>query len=399
MTDVLIVGAGPAGSTLATLLTRSGLRVTVLDRTVFPRPKPCAEFLSPGVVSLLHELGVGKTIERAAGARLHGFTVYAHGRATMRGTFGQARGWRSAPRYGLGVPRTVLDTKLVALARASGAEVCERTRVIDVLRDGTRVIGVRALTPNGSAEFRAPLLIGADGITGVVGRRLGMIHPRENMRRVGLVAHVGGIDGLGDHGEMHVIREGYCGVAPLGSGVANVAMVLRRPPIGRGELTTEFLRLMQSFPVLAPRLTRAAVETPVLARGQMSLRARTLVGAGVLLAGDAGGFYDPFTGQGVYKAMRSAFIAAPVIREALGANDTSRQALLPYERRRREEFRAEFAVEWLVQQFLGHPALFNRAIRLLGERAAMADTLVGVTGDVLPARRVLSPLFLARLAL
>jgi hypothetical protein len=72
--------------------------------------------------------------------------------------------------------------------------------------------------------------------------------------------------------------------------------------------------------------------------------------------------------------------------------------LLPYERARRAEFRGPLAVEWLIQRFLGRPALLRRAVRLLGQRHAMADTLVGVTGDVLPARRVLSPLFLARLA-
>ncbi|MFN8559796.1 MAG: hypothetical protein U0531_21430 [Dehalococcoidia bacterium] len=119
----------------------------------------------------------------------------------------------------------------------------------------------------------------------------------------------------------------------------------------------------------------------------------------MLLVGDAAGFYDPFTGQGVYKAIRSAQLAAPVILDALARGDVARGRLLPYERARRGEFREGHAVEWLIQHLLPHPALFVRAVRRLGSSPMMADTLVGVTGDVLPARRVLSPRFLARLAL
>lgn len=401
MTDVLIVGAGPAGSSLATRLAREGVRVTVLDRATFPRDKPCAEYMSPGTVRLLHALGAGAAVEAAAGARLRGFMVQAHGRAAMRGSFGSAGGWGDAPEYGLGVSRSVMDAILLDLARRSGADVQEGVRVTDVLQDGGRVTGVQALTPDGPREPRATLVVGADGVAGVVARRLGMVALRKGMRRFSLVAHLRGVTGLGDHGEMHVARHGYCGIAPLGGGVANVAMVLRPRAEGRGgrPVAALFHDLLQTFGELASRAAGAELVGPVLRTGPLSYRASAMVGDGVLLAGDAGGFYDPFTGQGVYKALRSAELAAPVIMQALASGDVSRARLLPYEQRRRTEFRGPLAVEWLIQRFLAHPALLRRAVGLLGERHAMADTLVGVTGDVLPARRVLSPLFLARLAI
>jgi geranylgeranyl reductase family protein len=400
MNDVLIVGAGPAGASLAARLARAGVRVTVLDRACFPRHKPCAEYLSPGTVRLLHNLGAGAHVEAVAKARLHGFIVQAHGYAEMRGDFARARGWGDAPGYGLGISRAVMDTILVELAREAGADVRERVHVTGVLREGGRVTGVQARTKSGIQEFRAPLVVGADGVTGVVGRRLEMVALRPGMRRLSLVAHLRGIRGLGEYGEMHVGHDGYCGVAPLGDGVANVAMVLRAGGASRSGRALEvvFRDALERFGELARRASGAELVRPVLRTGPLSYWARAMVTDGVLLAGDAGGFYDPFTGQGVYKALRSAELAAPVILSALGAGDVSRARLLPYERARRAEFRGPLAVEWLIQRFLGRPALLRRAVRLLGQRHAMADTLVGVTGDVLPARRVLSPLFLARLA-
>lgn len=401
MTDVLIVGGGPAGSATAMLLARAGVDVMLVERARFPRHKPCAEYMSPGTVRLLHDLGAGPRVEAAAGARLHGFVMDAHGQSAMQGRFGRADGWQTAPRYGLGISRAVMDAILLDLAREAGVEVREGVRVTDVMREGGRVVGVKARTAHGTAEWRAAVMVGADGVAGVTGRRLGVISPRPGMRRIALVAHLAGIAGLGDHGEMHVARAGYCGVAPLGDGVANVAMVLR-PHDGiqiAGRAEAFFMETLAGFGDLGRRAAAARFTRAPLRTGPLSYTAREMTGNGWLLVGDAGGFFDPFTGQGVYKALSSARLAAPVIEAALRADDLSRHRLLPYERARRHEFRGALAVEWLIQRFLGRPALLGRAVRLLGERHAMADTLVGVTGDVLPARRVLSPLFLSRLAL
>ena len=399
MTDVIIVGAGPAGATLALLLARAGVEVVLLDRAAFPREKPCGEYMSPGVVRLLHELGVGPRVE-AAGRRLRGFAVQAQGRSAMRGTFGRAPGWSGAPAYGLGVSRATMDATLVGVARDAGAALWERTRVTDVVRGAQGVAGVRVLTPSGPRELHARLVVGADGVRGVVGRRLEMVAVREGMRRIALAAHLEGVAGLGDYGEMHVGRHGYCGVAPLGDGTANVAMVLGRDQGRRiaGRAQAYYRAALWGFGDLGPRTEGARIVRAVLSIGPLSYGAHAMTGDGVLLVGDASGYYDPFTGQGVYKALRSAQLAAPVVVRALAAGDVSRARLVTYEQARRAEFRGGHAVEWLIQRFLARPRLLGRALRLMGERHDMADTLVGVTGDVLPARRVLSPAFLARLA-
>jgi menaquinone-9 beta-reductase len=397
MPDVIVVGGGPAGAATALRLARAGFAVSLLERAPLPRHKACAEYMSPGVVRQLHRLGVGHEVECAAGARLEGFTLYA-GDRSFTGRFAGAPA-PSAPRHGLGVPRSTMDHLLVQAAAEAGVEVAEETRVTDLLWDGDRVAGVRVLRKGCSRELRASLVVGADGIRSVVAHRLRAFEPRRGMERIALVAHVGGIDGLTALGEMHVGQDGYCGVAPLGGGVANVAMVLRGAAArisGRPE--SFFHEYLRTLPALAPRLEHAEIVRPVIATGPLSFRTRVLCEDGVLLVGDAGGYFDPFTGQGVHRALASAAMAARVAGGALADGDLSRGRLLAYERRRRAAFRPNHAVEWLVQRFIGRPVLFRRAVRRLQADQEMADTLIGVTGDIVSPGRVLNPWFLARLA-
>jgi flavin-dependent dehydrogenase len=394
--DVIVVGGGPAGSATALRLARAGARVTLLERSCYPRHKSCAEYMSPGVVRELHRLGIGSVVERAAGARLDGFRVVARGRC-FEGRFAGAPAG-DAPRYGLGIPRAVLDEILARVAADAGAELREGVRVTGLLWDGDRVAGVRTLAGGAMAALHAPLVVGADGLRSVVARRLDALEQRPRMSRIALVGHVAGIDGLSGLGEMHLGVDGYCGVAPLGDGIANVAMVLRDAAARvRGRPEACFWEFLHSLPGLAGRLDRAALVRPVLATGPLSFRARCLSAAGVLLVGDAGGFYDPFTGQGVHRALVSAALAARIAREALTAGDLSAERLRAYDRRRRATFRGTHAVEWLVQQFIWRPALFDRAAHRLAADRRMADTLVGVTGDIVSPARVLNPWFLGRL--
>lgn len=397
MSEVIVVGGGPAGSATALRLARAGHAVTLLERAQYPRPKPCAEYMSPGVLRELCPLGVAEAVEHAAKSRLYGFTLYAAaGRFT--GRFGRAAD--GGPRYGVGLPRAVLDEILARAAQAAGVTLREGVRVTDLLREGERVTGVRALADGRVEELRAPLVVGADGVRSVVGRRLGALAPRVGMERIALVAHLSGISGLGDTGEMHIGPAGYCGVAPLGEGVANVAMVQRNAASRlRGRTELFFWEELAKLPALSGRLAEARIVRPILAIGPTSYAARFYSADGALLVGDAGGYYDPFTGQGVHRALVSARLGAAIADDALRAGDLSRQRLRAYDGVRRAAFREAHAVEWLVQQFIGRPALFARAARRLAASPGMADTLVGVTGDLLSPRRVLSPWYLARLAL
>jgi flavin-dependent dehydrogenase len=129
----------------------------------------------------------------------------------------------------------------------------------------------------------------------------------------------------------------------------------------------------------------------------MARRARRVAGGGYLLIGDAASFLDPFTGDGIYEALRGATLAAPVISRALEEGDCSAAALAPYAAARRRVFTAKRAVTWIVQGFINAPPLMNYITPRLAHRDEVGLTLSGVLGNLQPAGDALSPLFLARL--
>jgi len=392
--QVVVVGGGPAGASTAWHLARAGVDVLVLDRAHFPRDKTCAECLSPETSRLLETMGALDTLS-AVGAKLRGMVVRAPNGAEIRGAFVAEHGWRAPRDWGLAVSRRLLDATLLGRARAAGARVREGVRVTDVLRDAQgRVCGVRALDASGRAtEVRAPWVVGADGLRSVVSRRLGLARARTWPRRLALVAHWRGVDGITDHGEMHVERDGFVGVADIGDGVTNTSMVVPTREAQRisGDPAAFLTSWIRRRPHLAPRFAGAERVDAVRVTGPFASYTRRAWAPGAALVGDAADFFDPFTGEGVYAALRGGELLAPFLAEAcvLPAHRADR-ALARYEAARRAAFGGKWAVERIIGAIVDVPPLLNRAANTLSRRRDLADLLVGVAGDFVPARAVLN---------
>lgn len=403
--QVVVVGAGPAGASTAWHLATLGLDVLLLDRARFPRDKVCAEYLSPEASRILTNMGAMRVLEDAGAAHLSGMRVRAPDGGELQGDFAARHGFSGFRDSGLAVRRTVLDAELVSRATAAGARIVERTRVTDVVRDSTgRVTGLTTLDDSGATTvLRAPLVIGADGLRSVIGRRLGLTRVARFPRRVALVAHYRGVTGISATGEMHVEHNGYVGIADVGNGLTNVALVvparrLRMSGLNPARFMEQWLT---STAQLAPRFANAQRIAGVRTTGPFASSSRRAWSPGAALVGDAADFFDPFTGEGVYSALRGGEILAPFAAVAATAPTAGRRdtALAEYDAARRTEFGGKWWVERIIGTTVAVPALMNHAARALSRRKEMADLLVGVVGDFVPAGQVLSFGFIARLLL
>jgi flavin-dependent dehydrogenase len=399
-TDVLIVGAGPAGSASAAFLARQGLDVVAIDRAAFPRDKPCSEYLSPEAVRVLDRLGVVRELEHAGARPLAGTIVRGPHGARLHGLFAEARPRPERP-TGLSVPRTILDARLVCAAREAGAAILEGTAVEELLYDRGSVAGAVVRDRHGRRLVRARLVVGADGLRSTIARRLG-VRRGGRLRRFAFVAHVEGVPGLGDSAEMHVGSHGYVGLNRVGDDLANVAVVVPAAVAraARGRAHDFFFECLDRFPGVRGRVDPRRVRRPVLATGPFGMWSRRAIAGGALLVGDAADFFDPFTGEGIGAALRGSELVAEHAVAALAApGPIAVRRLEPYAAARRRAFAGKWLVERLIGYAMAWPALFDRAVERLGRRAGMAHTLVGVTGDFVPAGAVLNPIFLARMLL
>ncbi|MFN2431759.1 MAG: NAD(P)/FAD-dependent oxidoreductase [Gemmatimonadota bacterium] len=399
--DVLVVGGGPAGSVSAALFARAGFEVRLLERTPFPRFKACGDFLSPEGTRILADLGVEEAVRAAGARRLRGLLVSAAGEPPLRADFeGRERG------FGYALERRRLDAILLDAARTAGADVLEGWSVAGLGGRGE----LRVAAPEGTpGRMRGRLIVGAGGKRCPVARDLRLQRRPTGDGRLDLLCHWDAPEAGDAYCEMHVAAPGYTGVAASGPGTLNVNTVVPRSwmrawarrPNGEGsgrargdpyrELVLGVAGVRRALRSGRPLYAPVASDVTPLSTARASAD-------GVLLAGDAALFIDPFTGQGLYLAMRSAELAFEAGAAALAVCDTGASRLATYDARREREFAPKVALSRLLQAILYRPLLARGVASALRRDRRGASRLIGVIGDYRPAADLLRPAFLTRLA-
>ncbi|MEO5567517.1 MAG: FAD-dependent monooxygenase [Gemmatimonadaceae bacterium] len=395
--EVLVVGGGPGGTSTAVALARDGVEVMVVDCARFPRPKPCAEYLSPEASRILASMGALEAVEATGAAQLAGVLVRAPNGSMIRGEFLSGHGYSPFRQRGLSVRREVLDKVLIDCARDAGVDVREGARVSGLRKTDTGY-RVSATMDGSDVTIDARMVIGADGLHSIVARRLGLTRAARWPRRLALVTHYSGVAEIGELAEMHVEADGYVGIADVGHGLTTVALVvparMAREVSSGKELFLD--RWLASRPHLAPRFARATRVSPVQATGPFASRARRAWNEGALLVGDAADFFDPFTGEGIFAALRGGELAADAAIESMRSRTArgATRALAGYDTTRRRVFGGKWIVERVIAAVIAKPWLINRVAGTLSGRRDLADLLIGVTGDFVPAREIMNARYL-----
>jgi len=387
MDDVAIAGAGPAGAFAALLLARAGLKVRVFDRARFPRSKLCGDTLNPGALAVLRRhTDVTPLIE--CSDPIHGMRLTGPGGVRVDGVYGDGVAGRS-------ITRAVLDQWLIDRATQAGAHVEQQVTVKGAVVSNGRVSGLELAGKDGRAiRHSARLVIAADGrrSTLAFGRGLSQQPPRP--RRWAIGSYFTGVAGMTSLGEMHVRRGHYIGVAPVPGGLVNVCLVVPHPPSrDRFGATSErrvsslsnpaaaLLAAVNADADLSPRFINARpVDAPVML-GPMAVDTSAAGEPGLLLAGDAAGFIDPMTGDGLRFALRGAELAAIVVQETLSGRIVSDRAHRVLENRRRRAFHAKWRFNRALRSLVASPASVSAAALTANMLPAMFSAVIRYAGD------------------
>ncbi len=316
MSDVIVIGGGPAGSTAAALLAKRGYHVQLLERDQFPRFQ-IGESLLPYNNDLFDRLGIRDRLKAPASVPKFGaYFVTGDGAVGHTFRFGRHLPEKYASSYQ--VRRAEFDDLLLRNAEACGVEVRERTQVVDVdLSDPSRAI-IRTLDSEGrSSTLEARFVIDASGHATAVARSLGARKEEASLRKIAIFAHYRNVENAAkgrDAGNtvIVVLPDCWFWMIPLAEGITSVGLVANRETvIASGGAPEKLLDAMiLRTPYVAGRMRQAERMGQVYARKDFSYRVEGLVGPNYALAGDAAGFFDPIFSTGVFMAMKSADLAA-----------------------------------------------------------------------------------------
>lgn len=369
MSDVLIVGAGIAGSSLAILLGRQGLSVELFERGNFPREKACGEGIMPAGVGVLQRLGVANAV---GGVPFYGVR-YHFGEGMVEGRFPPATG---LPNCGVGQRRRHLDRILFEVAATTpGVTTYVNTPVESADRENSRVVGARAK----GKLHRATLVVAADGAHSRIRQQLGLNRPPKR-KRFGARAHFL----LAPNREQPPWVDVFVGcgyqlyVTPLPEREILVAGLADARALGE-PLDGTFRRWRDSHHTLAARLEGTKQTSELMSSALLPGCARARVARGVVLLGDAAGLVDPVTGGGMTQALQAAELLAKYIPARLGTDD---EWLWEFDRDRCALLRDYEILTQIVLWFSDHPRFAQWALSALNGFPALLSHFIGVAGGL-----------------
>lgn len=402
-TDVLILGAGPAGASAALFLAKQGIASTIVDKASFPRDKICGDALSGKVVEVLNKLDKSLVHELATDAHYlgsWGVTFVAPNLQSLRVPFTTKAEKKNAP--GFIAKRMDFDNWLVEKVKANklitlieNCEIRKYTRTND---------GIEAEAKDGTSVF-TKLVIACDGAYSSFAKNIAGIKTESEHNCHGLRAYYKGVKGLDSDNfiELHFIKDilpGYFWIFPLPNGEANVGIGMRADKMTEKgiNLKRAFEEVIANNPTIAERFKDSVLINDIKLYGlPLGSKKRTLSGDNYLLCGDAGQLIDPFTGEGIGNAMMSGMFAANQAAVCIGANDYTAKAMLQYDNMLYNRLWSELNLSYRMQQLVNYPSLFNFVVRKANSNKVLRETISCMFEDIDMRARLKSPAFYFKL--
>ncbi|VVB56902.1 Digeranylgeranylglycerophospholipid reductase [uncultured archaeon] len=389
--DVIVVGAGPGGSTTAAYLGRLGRSVLLLDKAKFPRDKTCGDALSGKSMNVVRELGLVAEVEKLPHGIIKGATFSSPNGKIISIPFPSTDPNRPGG-TGYCLRRQHPDYLFFTAAKnTANVTILEQFQIQDVLMEDGKAVGVKGidLTDSKRAErtFSSKVVVGADGVNSIVARAVlgekAQLDPSHSCDAVRV--YYEGITGMTNDIEIHFIKSimpGYFWIFPLENGRANVGLGLVSKDLqakmkkDKTNLVQMLNHIMKEEPLFKERFANAKPMGLVTGwRLPFGSYRRQLSGNGWVLVGDAASLVDPFSGEGVGNATTSGRLAAQFIDEAIERNDVSALALGPYEVAVWEELGKELSTSYKMQQLGRHEWLLNLVIGKAARKPAVRDLI------------------------
>ena len=378
MSDVIVVGAGPAGASLALRLARAGCDVMVLERSRFPRVKVCGDYLCKGALDALESLGVATEVLQGA-QPIRSVALYA---------FGAHARFALPGRGSASLPRAVFDERLLSAALGAGARLC-RGSFLRAKAVHQRMVVTYRDEHGTEAQTVTRVLVGADGAWSAVARDARLAGQRRSSGPWAVGGELHG-EAAGEELSMYIGSDAYYARNPLGPVTVNTMLVAPTPPRA------------DAADAIAARVSDgrlhfdAARMQKMVAIGPLRYRAERVAKGRVLLTGDAAELLDPFTGQGVATSLALSLPAAAAILALLRGEP---EALVGrrYAAAWRSIIAPRRALTRLIHAFIHLPWLRGRALRALRRDGGAARAIVAAVSGDWPRGGALAPVAVLRL--
>jgi len=397
MFDVIIVGAGPAGTAAALYAHRLGLNCILLDKAVFPRDKICGDALSGKSVRIMRELGILDELNNLDGSEINRITFGSPKNiqfdVNLKGTQNNDQITK-----GFVIPREIFDNYLFEKADAV-TETLQGFSVKDLIIENDCVMGIIGKTKNGiEEEIRAPIVMGCDGSNSIVARKLGLYEMEMDHTSVAVRCYYEGVKGLTDQIELHYVKEvnpGYFWLFPAGDGRANIGIGLSKSDMKKENRTLrQIMDEVTQTEYFKERFANAKqLERPVGWNLPLGSIHRKNHGNGFMLLGDAAGLVDPFTGEGIGNAMVSGQYAMEVAAKSKLSGDFSEKAFAEYDELLWREIGKELRTSTKLQSLARSKFLLNFVINRASRNEEVQNIISGMLANEIPKDELSSPLF------